>query len=143
MADTPDHTDPTPADEDLDTTPEGTSRLDDVVGSGVPPIPEPVSSSPTGQAEPALPVSAPQTRSKTKGVADVVFLIDVSGSMAPIIDALRKNIEAFVDSLSSGDANNAAPVRDWRGKVVGYRDIEAAQTEGLEWFEDHPFVATL
>ena len=46
--------------------------------------------------------------------------------MAPIIDALRKNIEAFVDSLSSGDANNAAPVRDWRGKVVGYRDIEAA-----------------
>jgi hypothetical protein len=73
-------------------------------------------------------------------VADVVFLIDVSGSMAPIIDALRKNIEAFVDSLSSGGANNAAPVRDWRGKVVGYRDIEAASSEGLEWIEDHPFV---
>jgi hypothetical protein len=35
--------------------------------------------------------------------------------------------------MSSGDANNAAPVRDWRGKVVGYRDIEAAQSEGLEW----------
>jgi hypothetical protein len=83
---------------------------------------------------------APQTRAKTKGVADVVFLIDVSGSMSPIIDALRKNIEAFVDSLSSGDSNNAPPVRDWRGKVVGYRDIEAAKTEGLEWLEDQPFV---
>ena len=94
----------------------------------------------TGQSEPAAPASAPQTRAKTKGVADVVFLIDVSGSMAPIIDALRKNIEAFVDSLSSGGANNAAPVRDWRGKVVGYRDIEAASSEGLEWIEDHPFV---
>lgn len=82
----------------------------------------------------------PQTRAKTKGVADVVFLIDVSGSMAPIIDALRKNIEAFVDSLNSGDANNAAPVRDWRGKVVGYRDIEAAASESLEWLEDNPFV---
>ncbi len=93
-----------------------------------------------GQSAPAAPVAVPQTRAKTKGVADVVFLIDVSGSMAPIIDALRKNIEAFVDSLSSGDANNAAPVRDWRGKVVGYRDIEAAQSEGLEWYEDHPFV---
>ena len=93
-----------------------------------------------GQAEPAAPAAAPQIRAKTKGVADVVFLIDVSGSMAPIIDALRKHIEAFVDSLSSGGANNAAPVRDWRGKVVGYRDIEAASSEGIEWIEDHPFV---
>ena len=93
-----------------------------------------------GEPEPAAPAAAPQARAKTKGVADVVFLIDVSGSMAPIIDALRRNIEAFVDSLSSGGANNAAPVRDWRGKVVGYRDIESASAEGLEWIEDHPFV---
>ncbi len=93
-----------------------------------------------GESEPAAAAPAPQARTKTKGVADVVFLIDVSGSMSPIIDALRKNIETFVDSLSTGDANNAAPVRDWRGKVVGYRDIEAAQSEGLEWMEDNPFV---
>ncbi len=93
-----------------------------------------------GESEPAAPVAVPQTRAKTKGVADIVFLIDVSGSMTPIIDALRKNIEAFVDSLSTGDANHAAPVRDWRGKVVGYRDIESAPSEGLEWYDDHPFV---
>ncbi|MDF2770563.1 MAG: hypothetical protein K0S86_56 [Geminicoccaceae bacterium] len=79
-------------------------------------------------------------RAKTKGVADIVFLIDVSGSMAPIIDALRQNIETFIDSLSHGDANNAAPVKDWRGKVMGYRDIEHAQAEGLPWIEDSPFV---
>ena len=96
---------------------------------------------PTAPTEPAAPTAAPQVRAKTKGVADVVFLIDVSGSMSPIIDALRKNIEAFVDSLSTGDANNAPPVRDWRGKVVGYRDIEAAASEGVQWLEDHPFVA--
>lgn len=101
---------------------------------------DPAVSGAEGQSEPAAPAAAPQPRAKTKGVADVVFLIDVSGSMSPIIDALRKNIEAFVDSLSSGDSNNAAPVRDWRGKVVGYRDIEAAQAEGLEWLEDNPFV---
>ena len=94
----------------------------------------------TGQSEPAAPMAVPPARAKTKGVADIVFLIDVSGSMTPIIDALRKNIEAFVDSLSSGEANHAAPVRDWRGKVVGYRDIESAPSEGLEWYEDHPFV---
>src|SRR6188508_3676943 len=44
----------------------------------------------------AAPPVAP--RAKTKGVADIVFLIDVSGSMTPIIDALRKNIETFIDS---------------------------------------------
>jgi hypothetical protein len=82
----------------------------------------------------------PQTRAKTKGVADIVFVIDISGSMAPCIDALRRNIEVFVDSLSQGDANNAAPVKDWRAKVVGYRDFETADSEGLPWIMDNAFV---
>ena len=92
-----------------------------------------------GQSDVAIaPPLAP--RAKTKGVADIVFLIDVSGSMAPVIDALRANIETFIDSLSKGDANNAPAVKDWRGKVVGYRDIESAEAEGLPWIEDNPFV---
>ena len=57
--------------------------------------------------------------------------------MASCIDALRKNIEVFIDSLSSGDANNAAPVKDWRGRVVGYRDIEH---DGAAWLVENPFV---
>ncbi len=93
-----------------------------------------------GVAEPAVDVPAPAARAKTKGVADLVFVVDVTGSMASCIDALRKNIEAFIDSLSHGDGNNVAPVRDWRGKVVGYRDIEASATEGVPWFVDNPFV---
>src|SRR5918998_406883 len=93
-----------------------------------------------GVAAPAAAAPIPQARSKTKGVADIVFVVDVSGSMAPCIDALRKNIEAFIDSLSQGGPNNAAPVRDWRAKVVGYHDIEAAQSEGLPWIVDNPFV---
>jgi hypothetical protein len=93
-----------------------------------------------GVATPAAAPPAPQARAKTKGVADIVFMVDISGSMAPCIDALRKNIETFIDSLSQGGPNNAAPVRDWRGKVVGYRDIEAAQSEGLPWIVDNDFV---
>jgi hypothetical protein len=84
--------------------------------------------------------AAPQARAKTKGVADIVFLVDVSGSMAPCIDALRTNIESFVDTLSKGEGNNAPPVRDWRAKVVGYRDVEAAQSEGIPWIVDSSFV---
>ena len=103
----------------------------DVPAEAVPPASAPV--------EAAAPLSV-QERPKTKGVADIVFLIDISGSMAPCIDALRRNIESFVDSLSRGDANNSAAVRDWRGKVVGYRDVEAAQSEGLPWIVDNTFV---
>ncbi len=94
----------------------------------------------SGVAAPALDAPAPQARAKTKGVADLVFVVDVTGSMAPCIDALRKNIETFIDSLSRGDGNSAAPVRDWRGKVVGYRDIESGATDGVPWFVDNPFV---
>jgi len=91
-----------------------------------------------GVAEPAasIPVSAP--RAKTRGVADIVFLIDISGSMKPCIDALRANIELFIDFLSAGNANEG--LRDWRGKVVGYRDFDAAEGDGLPWIVDNPFV---
>ncbi len=99
-----------------------------------------IEETPAGVAEPAQAAPVPQARAKTKGVADLVFVVDVSGSMSTCIDALRKNIETFIDSLSRGDANNAAPVRDWRGKVVGYRDIEAAEAEQLPWIIDNEFV---
>ena len=96
---------------------------------------------PTAPTEPAAPTAAPQARAKTKGVADIVFLIDVSGSMAPIIDALRKNIEAFVDSLSSGDANNAAAgARLARQGRRLSRHRGRRSPKGLQWLEDNPFV---
>ncbi len=77
----------------------------------------------------------PQSQEKVKGVADIVFLIDVSGSMQPCIDALKQNISTFIDSLSGKDANNTAPVKDWRASVVGYRDHKADPS----WFAEPPF----
>jgi hypothetical protein len=77
-----------------------------------------------------------QQQTKTRGVADIVFLIDVSGSMAPAIDALKANIGTFVESLSAGEGNNVSPVRDWRARAVGYRDFE----HDPEPFIDNPFV---
>ena len=78
-----------------------------------------------------------QQQTKTRGVADIVFLIDVSGSMAPAIDALKANIGTFVESLSKGEGNNISPVRDWRAKAVGYRDFE----HDPQAFIDNPFVS--
>jgi hypothetical protein len=78
-----------------------------------------------------------QSQSSLKGVVDLVFLIDVTGSMSPCIDALRQNIGLFIDYLVSGDGEqNQTPVKDWRAKAVGYRDIEV----DTEWFVDAPFV---
>jgi hypothetical protein len=33
--------------------------------------------------------------SKVKGIVDIVFLLDATGSMQPCIDAVKNNIAAF------------------------------------------------
>jgi len=72
---------------------------------------------------------------KTKGVVDIVFLMDATGSMEPCIDALRDNVSTFVDSMCEKSQDN--PIRDWRAKVVGYRDFLDDASDALE---DNPFV---
>ena len=61
-------------------------------------------------------------QTKVRGVADIVFLLDATGSMSPCIDALRRNIATFVQSLTNRDGQNPCPVKDWRARVVAYRD---------------------
>lgn len=73
---------------------------------------------------------------KIKGTVDLVFLIDVTGSMQPCIDGLKNNIKEFFNTLQGGDANNPAPIKDWRAKVVGYRDYE---DDPSTWYEDNDF----
>jgi hypothetical protein len=145
MSNMEDSDSPTPATPGSPFSAEETSPPEPTLGKGSDPTASPTDAplaiAPTESAPSQVPAPPPvQERPKTKGVADIVFLVDVSGSMSPCIDALRSNIEAFIDSLSHGDANNAAPVRDWRGRVIGYRDVEAAQAEGLPWIVDNSFV---
>lgn len=77
-----------------------------------------------------------QIPGKVKGVADIVFLIDATGSMAGCINDLKNNISVFIDSLTRPASNDVQPVKDWRARVVGYRD---AEVDG-DWFIDNPFV---
>ncbi len=79
---------------------------------------------------------AQEALEKTKGIADIVFLVDITGSMQPCIDALRSNIVTFVNAIAQPDANGGSPVKDWRIKVVGYRD---AISDGSQWLVDFPF----
>jgi hypothetical protein len=49
-------------------------------------------------------------RPSTKGVVDVVFCLDASGSMAPCIDGVRRNVGAFLDGLT-GNTGRAIDCR--------------------------------
>ena len=74
---------------------------------------------------------------RVKGVADIVFLIDVTASMQPAIDRLLADISVFFDTLSARGENNQVLMKDWRAKVVAYRDV---REEWVTFFEDNPFV---
>ena len=71
---------------------------------------------------------------KKRGVVDIVFLMDATGSMEPCIDALKDNVTTFVESMCESSQMN--PVKDWRAKVVGFRDF----LEDDEPLVDNPFV---
>lgn len=73
---------------------------------------------------------------KVKGVCDIVFLIDATGSMQPAIDDLKNNIKLFFKTLSNGADQSVPVVKDWRARVIGYRDADVDS----EWYIDNPFV---
>ena len=74
---------------------------------------------------------------KVKGIVDLVFLIDATGSMQPCIDDLKKNIVMFMSLLEEGaDANSQSVIGDWRARVCAYRDWDE---DDEPWIEN-PFV---
>ena len=79
------------------------------------------------------------TTPKVKGIVDIVFLVDATGSMQPCIEALKNNIMSFIATLSEKDGNGECSIKDWRAKVVGYRDYANDRASG---FEDNLFVKT-
>ena len=79
-------------------------------------------------------------RKKVKGIADIVFLVDITGSMVSCIDALRTNIGMFVDLLTNPGANSSAVISDWRIKICGFRD---AKSDDSPWWVERPFTNDL
>ena len=66
-------------------------------------------------------------------VVDIVVLLDVSGSMQECMG----NISTLINGIAAKDAIGASPIKDWRMKIVGYRDH---QHNEATWFVDNPFV---
>ncbi|MBP5234106.1 MAG: VWA domain-containing protein [Planctomycetes bacterium] len=71
------------------------------------------------------------------GVADLVFLLDATGSMGKCINRVKENINTFITTMTTPNDNGELTVRDWRARVVGYRDYDSDGDD--KWFIDHPF----
>ena len=87
---------------------------------------------------PAESAETPNKTYKNQGVVDFIFLIDVTGSMGPCINALRENINRFIDLMTDA-TGNGSPITDWRGRAVGYRDYEYDKDTSYGWLVDNPF----
>ena len=71
---------------------------------------------------------------KIKGVADIVFCFDCTGSMTEIITSVKENVDKLVEGFADFQV-----VLDWRARCLGYRDFEV-DDEFL--INDRPFVST-
>lgn len=71
------------------------------------------------------------------GNLDVVFLIDATASMQYCIDAVKDNVFEFFQSLTNSNGNSPSPIKDWRAKIVGFRDYEEDGPE--KWLVDNSF----
>jgi von Willebrand factor type A domain len=77
-----------------------------------------------------------QKVAKIKGVADIVFCIDATGSMQNCIDGVKNNVHNFAASIKTASANTKV---NWRARILGYRDFNA-DTEYL--LNNFDFVST-
>ena len=71
---------------------------------------------------------------KIRGVADIVFCFDCTGSMTEIINSVKENVDKLVEGFADYQV-----ILDWRARCMGYRDFEV-DDEFL--INDRPFVST-
>jgi hypothetical protein len=68
---------------------------------------------------------------------DLVILIDVTASMKPCMEALKKNISSLIETLENlKNHNDEKQFPNWRMMIAGYRDAVANPSN---WFVQFPF----
>jgi len=133
-------TDTTPSGTAPETTspeaPEASTAADAPVGAEAPE--EPTEERPAAVAPaPAPPQSSLASRGLSYAV-DIVFCIDVTGSMDPILDAVKSNALGFYDDVQTNLTAKGKNVAQLRVRVVAFRDLYA---DGDAAVEESPFFA--
>jgi von Willebrand factor type A domain len=73
-------------------------------------------------------VAADQAPMATKGLryaVDIVFCIDVTGSMRPILDRVKDNALRFYDDVQKNLTDKGKNVDELRVRVIAFRDFKA------------------
>lgn len=81
-----------------------------------------------------MPLQNKPSQMKIKGVADIVFCFDCTGSMTEIIQSVKDNVSNLVE----GFKDNSVTL-DWQARCLGYRDFEVDEEYLIN---DRPFVKT-
>jgi hypothetical protein len=118
--------------------------------AAAPVAPAPAAEAPAATAEPTpdAPVAAateqtslatppPAPRGLSYAV-DIVFAIDVTGSMTPILDQVKANALRFYDDVQSNLTAKGKNIDELRVRVVAFRDIVA---DGEAAVQESPFFA--
>lgn len=93
------------------------------------PAPAPTTSAAPSQSSMAAP------RGLTYAV-DIVFCVDVTGSMTPIIDQVKTNALRFYDDVQTNLTEKGKTVDELRVRVLAFRDFEA---DGPAAMQESPF----
>ncbi|MDQ2852440.1 MAG: VWA domain-containing protein [Actinomycetota bacterium] len=127
------------------TTPTPPESSEAVAEASAPPTPAPVVDMPTEPAPPAAPAATPApaqtSMAAPRGLSyavDIVFCIDVTGSMQPIIDAVKSNALRFYDDVQTNLTDKGKNVDQLRVRLIAFRDFAA---DGSAAMGESPFFA--
>jgi hypothetical protein len=106
--------------------------------AGAPPAEE-APAAPSAPAPASAPPAAQSSLAAPRGLSyavDIVFCIDVTGSMNPIIDAVKANALGFYDDVQTNLTEKGKNVAQLRVRVIAFRDFVA---DGAAALEESPF----
>jgi hypothetical protein len=72
---------------------------------------------------PAAPVATAAAPRRLQYAVDIVFCIDVTGSMTPIIDAVKANALRFYNDVQTNLTSKGKSVDELRVRVIAFRDL--------------------
>jgi hypothetical protein len=114
-------------------TPEGTTTPAVVEEPSTPPPTSPAVATPATMAASQSSLAAPRGLSYA---VDIVFAIDVTGSMTPILDAVKANALGFYDDVQTNLTEKGKNVAQLRVRIIAFRDFAA---DGAAALEESPF----
>ncbi len=104
----------------------------EAVGPAEAPVPPTPAAAGTAQSS----LSTPPTPRGLSYAVDIVFCIDVTGSMTPIIDQVKANALRFYDDVQTNLTEKGKNVDSLRVRVLAFRDFKA---DGEAALQESPF----